>query len=64
MNKQQAGRRGGRATVARHGPTHMSRIGKRGAAVTWTRYQLSPIGLTEYAMIERATGKIVSVRGR
>jgi general stress protein YciG len=62
--KQQAGRRGGLATLERHGREHYRRIGKRGADVTWTRYQLSPVGLTEYALVERATGKIVKVIGR
>jgi hypothetical protein len=64
MNKRQAGSKGGRVTVSRHGAEHMRTIGKRGAAVTWQRYQLSPIGLTEYAMVERATGKIVKIISR
>ena len=64
MTKAQAGSKGGRATYERHGSAHFSRIGKRGAAVTWTRYQLSPVGLTEYAMVERATGKIICIKGR
>jgi len=62
--KQKAGQRGGRATVARHGRDHMQRIGRRGAEPTWSRYSLSPVGLTEYALVERATGKIVRVIGR
>jgi general stress protein YciG len=64
MNKQQAGQKGGRVTVAKHGREHMQTIGRRGAAVTWTRYQLSPVGQTEYALVERATGRIVKVIGR
>ena len=64
MNKQQAGSKGGRATVERHGREHMQQIGRRGAEVTWTRYSLSPYGLTQYAMVERATGKIKTIRGR
>ncbi len=64
MTKQEAGSKGGRATVARHGPQHMSEIGKAGAAVTWSRYSLSPYGLTQYAMKDRQTGKIVRVIGK
>lgn len=64
MNKKQAGAIGGRQTYTRHGRSHMQQIGKRGAATTWTRYQLSPVGLTEYAMVERATGKIICIKGR
>ncbi len=64
MNKKQAGSIGGRATVARHGREHMQQIGARGAMATWTRYKLIPVGQTEYAMTERATGKIICIRGR
>jgi hypothetical protein len=42
----------------------MQDIGAKGALVTWTRYTLKPVGLTEYAMVERSTGKIIKVRGR
>lgn len=58
MTKQQAGQIGGRATVAKHGPEHMKVIGKRGAAVTWTRYQLSPIGQSGWAMVDRETHEV------
>lgn len=63
-SKQQAGAKGGRHTFAKHGRSHMARIGKAGAATTWTRYYLAPIGLTEYALVERATNKIKTIRGR
>jgi hypothetical protein len=64
MTRQQAGSKGGRATVARHGPQHMSRIGKAGAAVTWSRYYLAPYGQTQYAMTRRDNNKIVRVIGQ
>lgn len=64
MNKQQAGSKGGRHTFEKHGRAHMAKIGKAGAATTWTRYYLAPIGQTEYALIERATNKIKTIRGR
>jgi general stress protein YciG len=56
--KQTAGQIGGRATVARHGRDHMQAIGKRGAAVTWQRYQLSPIGQSGWAMVNRETREV------
>ena len=62
--KRQAGSKGGKQTLANRGREHFQTIGRKGAAVTWTRYQLSPIGLTEYALIERATGKIVKIVSR
>jgi hypothetical protein len=64
MNKKQAGSKGGKTTFQKYGPSHMSTIGKRGAATTWTRYSLKPIGLTEYAMTHRETGKIIRIIGR
>ena len=60
--KQAAGSKGGRATVQRHGREHMQRIGKRGADVTWSRYRLTPIGQYQYAMVERATGIIKTIK--
>jgi general stress protein YciG len=35
---REMGRRGGRRTVEKHGPTYMSHIGKRGFQVTVDRY--------------------------
>jgi general stress protein YciG len=64
MTKQQAGSKGGRATFQKHGREHFQQIGKRGAATTWTRYFLAPIGQTEYAMVERSTNKIICIKGR
>jgi len=60
--KQKAGQKGGRATLAKHGREHMQDIGARGAQATWTRYYLAPIGQYQYAMVERATGIIKTVK--
>ena len=61
MTKSQAGRLGGLATFKKYGKEHMSDIGTRGAETTWTRYSKSPYGLTQYALTERATGKIIRI---
>jgi hypothetical protein len=58
MDRKQAGSKGGRATVERHGPGHMSKIGKAGAAVTWQRYHLSPVGQSGWAMVDRQTNQV------
>jgi len=58
MNKRQAGAKGGRATVERHGREHMQEIGARGAATTWQRYRLAPIGQSGWAMVSRESGQI------
>jgi general stress protein YciG len=59
--KQAAGQIGGRVTVAKHGKEHMQKIGRKGAAVTWTRYTLKPINQGQYAMVSRETNKIISI---
>ena len=61
MTKAQAGRLGGIATHKKHGSTHMSTIGKRGAETTWTKYQLIPAGTSQYAMVEKSTNKVIAI---
>lgn len=56
--RKQAGRRGGLATLARHGRDHYREIGKKGAQVTHERYHLAPVNLNDFAMVDRKTGKI------
>lgn len=58
MNKKQAGQIGGRATFQKHGKQHMQAIGKRGASVTWSRYHLSPVGQSGWAMVDRQTNEV------
>lgn len=53
---------GGRSTVAKYGSAHMSQIGKRGAAVLWKRYRLVPIATSQFALVHKATGKVVSIQ--
>jgi len=60
--KQKAGQKGGKATVAKHGVEHMSEIGKEGAKKTWELYSLKPVNESQYAMVDRVTGKIVAIR--
>lgn len=60
--KQQAGSKGGRATVARHGREHMQKIGRKGAAVTWQRYRLTPYKQSQFAMVDKETGAIKAIR--
>jgi general stress protein YciG len=59
--KQNAGRLGGLATVAKHGKEHMRTIGRRGAATTWRRYSIMPVDTSGYALVEKATGKIRAI---
>ncbi len=56
--KQSAGKLGGQATYKAHGRAHMQKIGKAGAASTWTRYHLTPIGQSGWAMVDRETNQV------
>ena len=61
MTKSEAGRLGGRATVKKHGKSHMVTIGKLGAEVTWTKYKLQPVGLNQFAMVEIETNRVEAI---
>lgn len=56
--KQKAGRKGGVATLKKHGVDFFRKIGKKGARITWSRYHLSPTGLNNFAMVNRETGEV------
>lgn len=60
MKHKEWGRRGGRATVAKHGKEHMRTIGKRGAAAFWKRYTLRPVGTSDFAITDRETGEVLA----
>lgn len=58
--KQSAGKLGGLATLARHGPDHMRAIGKRGAVAFWKRYTLRPVGTSQFAITNRETKEVIA----
>jgi hypothetical protein len=67
MTRQQAGSKGGRATLAKHGRRHFQQIGKAGAMATWGKYKLEPIGQSGWAMVARDTNQVrafVNFKGR
>ena len=53
-----AGRSGGLATLAKYGAAHMSAIGARGAKVFHSRYRLTPVGTSQFAIINRETNEV------
>lgn len=63
MNKSEAGRLGGKRTFEKYGSDHMRAIGKRGALVFHAKYQLVPVHMSEFAIVDRLTGKVVNVIG-
>ncbi|HEY3311204.1 MAG TPA: hypothetical protein VGK00_06140 [Anaerolineales bacterium] len=56
--KQSAGQKGGRKTLENHGAEHFRQIGRKGAAVTWQRYRLDPVGTSDFALVDRQTGEV------
>ena len=58
--KQEAGRKGGRATVAKHGRGHMQKIGRKGAQVFHERYMLEPFGIGDFAVVHRESKRVVA----
>lgn len=56
--RRQIAQLGGRACVEKYGLAYMAEIGRRGAAVTWQRYRLQPVGLSGWAMVDRVNGCI------
>ncbi len=60
MNKREAGRLGGLATANKYGSDYMKQIARKGAASFWQRYKLLPASTSNYAIVDRATNKIIS----
>lgn len=58
MTKQEAGKLGGLATVARHGREYMAQLGKAGAAAFWAKYTLIPCQQANWAIVDRTTGTV------
>ena len=53
-----AGRRGGMRTLEKHGVDHFKKIGAIGARVFHRRYRLAPVGLDNFAIVNRETNEV------
>ncbi len=62
MTKQEAGSKGGKATVNKYGRQYMAEIGRRGAVELYRRYNLAPVDLNRFALVDRMTGKVKAIR--
>jgi hypothetical protein len=58
--KQNAGRKGGLATLKKYGKRYFKRLGKWGAHRMHAIYKLTPVDLNDFALVNRETGKIVA----
>lgn len=56
MNKADAGRCGGKATVEKYGKEYMRELAKRGAKAFHEKYRLQKLSTSDFAIVERATG--------
>lgn len=56
--RSEAGRRGGRSTLEKHGVEHFKKIGAKGAQVFHRRYRLAPIGQDNFAIVNRETNVV------
>jgi len=63
MNKSQAGRLGGLATLGKYGKEHMSAIGKAGARSFYERYQWTPYRQSGWAIIRKSDRSLVRICG-
>jgi len=59
---REIGRRGGQTTAKRYGREHMAKIGRRGAAAFYARYQLIPLETNQFGIVDRNTKKLIAVR--
>jgi hypothetical protein len=59
MTPAERGRLGGIATLQRYGVEHYRRIGQKGQRVFRQRYRLVPWGMNDFAIVERASGRII-----
>jgi hypothetical protein len=58
--RRRAARNGGLALLLRYGPAHFAELGRKGAAVFHKKYRLQPINTSDFAIVDRETGKIIN----
>lgn len=56
MTKSQAGQLGGKKTAAKYGADYMRELAKRGAKAMHLKYKLKPLGMGDFAIVDRLTG--------
>lgn len=54
-------RRGGLRTAERYGSSYMAQIGQKGAATFYERYEVHPAFQSQWAIIDKATRKLVTI---
>lgn len=60
LTRKEVASLGGRAVYKKYGSSYMSKIGRLGYIAMLENYSLQPVDLSDFAIISRATGKIVA----
>jgi len=55
MSKKESARLGGLALVSKRGKEYMKQIGSKGGKATWKKYYLIPIGINDFAIVDKET---------
>ncbi|MHC4749250.1 MAG: hypothetical protein ACYTFW_05185 [Planctomycetota bacterium] len=63
MSKREAGRLGGLATLATYGRDHFQAIGRKGGIALHEKYDLKPVSLSGWALVDRETNIIKAYWG-
>ena len=53
-----AGSKGGKRTVKKYGKRYMRRLGRWGAHVMHSKYDLRPEGTSDFALVNKQTGEV------
>lgn len=61
MNRADISSLGGQAVYKKYGSEYMSQLGRKGAIAFWKKYTVQPVQLTRFAIVERATGRVVRI---
>lgn len=56
LTKAQAGSLGGITTYRKYGSDHMRQIGRKGAVLMHAKYELRPVGTSDFILVNRETG--------
>lgn len=57
QTKAQAGQKGGESTAKKYGREYMAALAKKGAEAMHKKYKLVKLGTSDFALVDRATGK-------
>lgn len=60
LTRKEVASLGGKAVYKKYGSSYMSKIGRLGFKAMLQKYELQPYSVNDWAIVDRATGKIVA----